>query len=119
MSISSAQASKFYQEVAENGIVWGIKDNGGFPAPHGTEGKRAMPFWSSKSRAQAVIENVNAYKGFEPVAIPWEVFCERWVPGLSQDGLLAGINWSGTGATGFDIQPSELQKSVEARRKNT
>ncbi|WP_269621130.1 DUF2750 domain-containing protein [Zhongshania sp. BJYM1] len=119
MGISSAQASNFYQEVAENGVVWGIKDSGGYPAPRGTEGKRAMPFWSSQSRAQTVIENVSAYKGFEPVAISWEVFCERWVPGLSQDGLLAGINWSDERATGFDIQPFELQTNVEAVRNNT
>src|SRR5690554_3112914 len=119
MGISSAQASKFYQEVAEHGVVWGIKDSGGFPAPQGTEGKRAMPFWSSQSRAQAVIENVSAYKGFEPVAIPWAEFSERWVPGLSQDGVLAGVNWCGTHATGFDIQPSELRENVEALRKDT
>ena len=119
MSISSAQASAFYKEVAESGVVWGIKDSGGFPAPHGTEDKRAMPFWSSRSRAQAVIENVSAYEGFEPVAIPWTEFCERWVPGLSKDGLLAGINWSGKRATGFDIHPSELQENVEALRNNT
>lgn len=119
MSTYSAQASQFYQEVAESGIVWGIKDSGGFPAPRGSEGARAMPFWSSQSRAQRLIDNVSAYKDFEPVAISWADFCERWVPGLSRDGLLAGINWSGERATGFDIQPFELQENVEAVRNNT
>lgn len=41
------------------------------------------------------------------------------MPGLSQDGLLAGVNWTGARATGFDIQPSELRENVEALRKNT
>jgi hypothetical protein len=113
MSISAAQASQFYREVAESGIVWGIRDIGGFPAPIGTDGQRAMPFWSSESRASNVIRNVPAYRDFKPEPIKWQVFCERWVPGLVKDGLLAGINWSGESATGFDVQPVDLKRIVE------
>jgi len=114
MSIASAHAAEFYREVAASGVVWGIKDSGGFPAPIAIEQQRAMPFWSSESHALAVIRNVSAYSGFTPVPIQWEVFCERWVPGLTHDGLLAGINWSGPAASGFDIEPSELRRNVEA-----
>lgn len=114
MSISPTQAAAFYREVAESGVVWGIKDAGGFPAPISTGQTRAMPFWSSESRALAVIRGVPAYAGFKPVPIQWPAFCERWVPGLIGDGLLAGVNWSGSTASGFDIEPSELRRNVEA-----
>ena len=78
-----------------------------------------MPFWSSESRALAVIRKVAAYSGLAPAPIEWRVFRERWVPGLTGDGLLAGINWSGEAASGFDIEPSELQRNVEALQGRT
>ena len=74
-----------------------------------------MPFWSSESRAQRVIENVPAYSAFSPFSIPWEEFCERWILGLAKDGLLIGVNWSGSRATGFDMEPGELQRNVDYR----
>jgi hypothetical protein len=95
-------------------LVWAIRDDQGFPAPVGNAGKRAMPFWSSKSRAMRIIESLPAYTSFTPVPIEWPVFCERWLPGLLKDGLLAGINWSGASATGYDIEPLALQRNVEA-----
>src|SRR4051812_21660260 len=105
MSIAAAHATAFFREVADSGIVWGIKDAGGFLAPIASGMKRAMPFWSSESRALAVIQNVPAYEGFIPVAISWSEFCQRWVAGLTGDGLLAGVNWSGARATGYDLEP--------------
>ena len=116
MSIVAAHADAFYREVAKFGVVWSIKDPNGFPAPIATGGNRAMPFWSSESRALAVIQGVPAYSGFVPVPIEWRVFCERWIPGLTQDSLLVGINWSGASASGFDIPPSDVQHNVEGAR---
>lgn len=119
MGIAAAHASAFYREVAKSGVVWGIRDSAGFPAPMNADGVRAMPFWSSESRALHTIQNVPAYSGFTPVAIEWSTFCERWVPGLTTDGLLVGINWSGKLASGFDIQPLDLQRNVETSSKCT
>jgi hypothetical protein len=114
MSIAAAHATSFYREVAKAQIVWSIQDSAGFPAPMTPEGKRSMPFWSSHSRAEKIVQSVAAYAGFEVVAIPWSDFCEAWVPGLTSDGILAGVNWSGTNAMGYDLEPSALQRSVEA-----
>ncbi|MBU0913477.1 MAG: DUF2750 domain-containing protein [Gammaproteobacteria bacterium] len=119
MSIAAAHTSAFYHEVARSGVVWGIRDEAGFPAPLGFDGARAMPFWSSESRALKVVQNLPAYVGFTPVAIEWSIFCERWVPGLTQDGLLVGVNWSGQTASGYDIQPLNVQRNIEALRKYT
>ena len=33
--------------------VWSVRDANGFPAPENADGRRAMPFWSKKSRAGA------------------------------------------------------------------
>lgn len=119
MSNAATQAAAFYREVALTGLVWTIKDSGGFPAPTTADGNRAMPFWSSELRTRRVIVGVAAYHGFDPVPIDWVTFCERWIPGLENDGFLVGVNWSGHSATGYDVKPSELRRNVEAARNSS
>ena len=114
MSTSVIQLTMFCKEVAQSKIVWAIKDMNGFPAPAGTDGKRAMPFWSSQARTLHLISIASQFAGFEPVPLSWEVFCDRWLPGLEQDGLMVGVNWVGATASGFDMHPAELKRNVEA-----
>ena len=114
MSNSASQASAFYEQVATSGSVWTIRDSGGFPAPLNSDGIRAMPFWSSLSRAELIIKNVAAYKGFYPVEISWQDFKSKWVPGLEKDGELVGVNWSGDRAKGYDLSPATVVSNVEA-----
>ena len=114
MSQAASQAAKFYREVARNKVIWTVRDKGGFPAPITPSGRRAQPFWSSRSRAEKVISSVAAYAGFEPFEISWSEFESRWVPGLTKDGLIAGVNWSGARATGYDLEPEQLLNAVTA-----
>ncbi|MFI7068562.1 DUF2750 domain-containing protein [Kribbella sp. NPDC050124] len=109
MSTSAAQAVAFFREARTNQRVWGIRDQDGFPAPLNRDGLRAMPFWSMKSRAENVIATVPAYSTMEPVEIALSEFRERWLPGLKDDGLHVGVNWSGGAATGYDMAPSEVE----------
>lgn len=73
-----------------------------------------MPFWSSRSRAERIIASVEAYAGFEVVEISWQVFQRDWAPGLTRDGLLVGVNWSGPRATGYDLPPAHVVRNVES-----
>jgi hypothetical protein len=110
-------ARAFYRDVAAAREVWTIRDDAGFPAPIASGGQRAMPFWSSERRALRVIRQVEAYKGFVPVRIEWEAFRDRWLPGLEKDGLRVGVNWTEPKATGYDIDPRDLEANVEAASK--
>jgi hypothetical protein len=114
MSQASSQAWAFYRDVAKNRVVWTVRDAGGYPAPMLQSGRRAQPFWSTRSRVERIIKTVPAYAGFVPEEISWETFCATWVPGLTRDGVLVGVNWSGKRAVGYDMEPEELQRSVEA-----
>jgi hypothetical protein len=114
MSQAASQAAAFYRDVARSRAVWTVKDAGGYPAPMTSSGQRAQPFWSSKSRVEKIISSVEACAGFAPVEIPWEEFCQFWAPGLTNDGLLVGVNWSGPRALGYDIAALEVQRNVEA-----
>ena len=85
MSLSAAHSAAFRREVPLEGRVWSIRDSGGFPAPRGTDGTRAMPFWSKRSRAERIVGAVGAYRGFEVVEIPVAEWLGSWLPGLDRD----------------------------------
>jgi hypothetical protein len=116
MSRSTRQADELYDHVAAGGSVWTIRDAGGFPAPVGSDGVRAQPFWSSHAEASAVVRGVAAYAHFEIVEIASQAFCERWLPGLARDGIGVGLNWSGPRATGFDVSAHDVSANIAARR---
>lgn len=115
MSVSAAHADAFYVEVLREGEVWGIRDDGGFPAPKNSDGQRAMPFWSLRSRAERVISHVDAYAEFVPEVIPLNVWRERWLAGLEKDGVHVGLNWSGQRAIGFDLPAVDVARNLSAR----
>jgi hypothetical protein len=118
MSQAASQAWAFYREVAKTRVLWTVCDDGGFPAPMTSGGKRAQPFWSSRSRVEQIIKTVPAYSGFEPYEVSWEDFCKKWVPDFVKDHLLVGVNWSGKRAVGYDIEAENLVRSVEAVIEN-
>ena len=113
MSQAASQAWAFYREVAKTRVVWTVRDEGGFPTVT-SSGKQAQPFWSSRSRVERIIKSVPAYSGFKPYEVSWEDFCSKWVPDFVKDGLMVGVNWSGKRAVGYDIEPENLVRSVEA-----
>jgi hypothetical protein len=109
---SASHAAAFYREVAASGSVWTVRDSNGFPAPKNSQGRRAQPFWSSRSRAERIVATVAAYSEFAVVEISWVEFSERWIRGLRKDGILVGVNWSGTEATGYDVEPEQVLVNV-------
>jgi Protein of unknown function (DUF2750) len=114
MTQAASQAWAFYREVAATRIVWTVRDANGFPAPLTSGGRRAQPFWSSRSRVERIIRSIVAYAGFEPYEVSWEDFCSRWAPGLAKDGYLVGVNWSGKRAVGYDIEPERVVQHVQS-----
>lgn len=115
VTVSAAQADAFYAEALRAQKVWTVRDASGFPAPANRDGHRAQPFWSRRSRAEHVIESVHAYAVMEVVEIEIDVWRSRWLPGMARDGLLVGLNWSGERATGFDLQPAEVERNLSVR----
>jgi hypothetical protein len=118
VSQAGSQAWAFYREVAATRVVWTIRDDGGFPAPLNHSGERAQPFWSPRSRVEWIIKNVPAYSRFSPYEISWDDFRSRWASGLTNDGVLVGVNWSGQRAVGYDVGPEELVRCVQAVIEN-
>jgi hypothetical protein len=107
---SASQAEAWRADVRAKGKLWTLEDDQGVPAPRNEDGKRATPFWSTRSRVENVIASVPAYAGFRPRELTLEEFRTRWLDGLERDGLLVGINWSGASATGYDVEPHDVRQ---------
>jgi hypothetical protein len=100
MTQSASQAAAWRTDVRATGRLWTVEDDDGVPAPITADGRRAMPFWSTRSRVEKLIAAVPDYEDFRPRELTVEEFGTRWLDGLERDGLLVGINWSGAAATG-------------------
>ena len=73
---------------------------------------------SGRSRAGGARCGVGAaYDGFEVVSIPLPEWLSRWLPGLEREGVRAGLNWSGSHATGFDLEPKSVERTLAARQQ--
>ncbi|MEH0937116.1 DUF2750 domain-containing protein [Micromonospora psammae] len=109
MTVSAAHSAAFRREAPAAGRVWTVlEDDGSCIAPHKPDGSRAMPFWSLRSRAQHVVEQVAAYNGLEIVSMPFDQWLHEFVPWLAEQGVLIGVNWSGERATGYDVSPQDV-----------
>jgi hypothetical protein len=93
MSQSSAQWNAFIEEVIEHKSVWTIKDEGGVSTSTNVDDETSMPFWSLKSRAEKIINNVPAYNGFRPFEIILNDFISRWLTGTRGQVLCPSIFW--------------------------
>lgn len=113
MSNAASQAAAFYRDVAGHRRVWTVRDAGGYPAPMTSRGVRAQPFWSSESRVRRNIAAVPHYRGFTPDECSWERFRDEWLVALRRDGFHVGINWSGAGAAGYDLEPVWVRHCIE------
>jgi Protein of unknown function (DUF2750) len=110
MSLSGAHRAAFRREAAREGRVFSIRDAAGLPAPVGADGRRTVPFWSKPTRAGRVVDQVQAYRGFEVVGFDVDEWLGGWLGRLETDGMLVGVNWSGARATGFDVAPAQVRQ---------
>jgi Protein of unknown function (DUF2750) len=114
VSQSAAHAATWRRDVRAHRELWTVEDDTGIPAPPNREGRRAMPFWSTRGRAEKVIASVPAYHDFRAISLSLEAFESQWLDNLERDGLLVGINWSGDTATGYDVEPDEVRAWLAA-----
>ena len=116
VTTSAAQAAAFYREAVREQSVWTIRDEAGYPAPLTASGHRAQPFWSLRSRVERTQSRIADYAPFTPEEIALDAFRAKWLSNLERDGILVGLNWSGTHATGYDLTGAEVERNLAATR---
>jgi len=114
---SQERYERFVRGIADAGEVWGLKSEEGWclSPSNGDEGEdevEVMPFWSDRARAaQCAIEE---WEDYEPTSIPLDLFIEEWLPGMVEDGFLAGANWNAD-LLGIEVDPMDLKEELERR----
>lgn len=112
---AGAQANKFYEEVAANGHLWYAEFRDGVALEFDLKNNKvSFPLWSSKSRIER-LKRLNPELLGEVIAvgISWEDFKSVFVPMLQEKQRLVGVNLSGKGIAGFDMEISSLLRQVE------
>src|SRR2546430_11692898 len=116
VSQSASQAAAFFREVARHRLVWCVCDDQGSPAPKTSSGKRAVPYWSSRARAQRAGEIWAG--GLRPVSVALEAWRTDELPELADEDYLVGINWTGPRLVGWDFTvPQVLNRLAHVLRE--
>jgi|APFre7841882724_1041349.scaffolds.fasta_scaffold16944_4 hypothetical protein len=101
----------FLARVQETGLVWGLMGEDGWAACESGEyeGEIVFPFWSEE--ADARLHCVDEWAAYVPSSIQLETFCEHWLSGMDDDGILVGTNWDAE-LTGLETEPLELAEAL-------
>ncbi|TDO32883.1 DUF2750 domain-containing protein [Paractinoplanes brasiliensis] len=106
MSQSGSQAAAFFREIVSNDVVWFVRDDRGSPTPTTSSGATAMPYWSSRTRAQRAADIWG--NGLYPASISLETWQHADLPELADQGYQVGINWTGPRLVGWDFTVVEV-----------
>ncbi|MFY9824713.1 MAG: DUF2750 domain-containing protein [Thermoanaerobaculia bacterium] len=102
--------SRFVAEVVEAELVWGLSTEDGFLACESgaAEERAVLPFWSDEDDARAAQPEV---EGSQVDSAALFDFLFRWLPGMEDDDVVAGTNWTTT-LEGKEVEPIALQDEI-------
>ncbi len=112
MSISAAQASKFYEQSVCDGKVFTLESPEGFLV-FPIRDIEVIPFWSSRSRVETIQSTMPQYSSYTIHEEPFTEFYEETLPWLEEQHIHIGVNWSGERLSGYDVAVSDLRTNLE------
>jgi hypothetical protein len=109
---SSENHRRFVERVAAAEVVYYLTNK------HGTANSTSndddeiavLPFWSDAPYAKRAA--LSFEDQFQVESISLFDFLYRWLPGMTDDGVLAGVNWNGD-LCGDEVDPFELRTEIE------
>jgi hypothetical protein len=101
---------RFIAEVVEGEHVWGLSTEDGFLACESDEAEEraVLPFWSDEDDAKAAQPEI---ENSEVDSIELFDFLFRWLPGMEDDDVLVGTNWT-PDLEGKEVEPIALQDEI-------
>ena len=102
---------RFLSRVVASEVVWGIRNELGFQGCPSNENEQRtiLLFWSDAAYARRAV--AGGFTDCEPGEIPLFDFLFRWLPGMADDKLLAGTNYTGQ-LHGLELEPLDLQREI-------
>lgn len=112
MSIAAAQASKFYEQVVTDRVVFTFESEEGmliFPV----RGMDVIPFWSSRTQLEKVVLAHPKFRQYDTVESSLAEFVEKILPQLQEEKIHVGVNWSGARLSGYDVSVEDLLANLQ------
>ncbi|MTH55358.1 DUF2750 domain-containing protein [Bacillus mangrovi] len=110
------EGSAFFDEAVQQQKVWTIAIDEGIPIAENSEGDSIMPFWSTKTKAEKIINIVPAYRNYQVQEITLDDFLYDWINELEKNNHLIGTNWCGKALEGHEMLPREAFERVQAKK---
>lgn len=111
MSVSGAQYDKFREQVVTDERAFTFTDSGQllvYPVASGD----TVPFWSSRSRLEAIQKRLPRYRQWQIAELSLAEFWRR-LDGLEREGVQVGVNWSGPQLTGYNVSVRDLRAGLQ------
>jgi len=101
---------RFIADAVEGEHVWGLTTQDGFMACESDESEEraVLPFWSDADDATAAQPEIESS---EVDSIELFDFLFRWLPGMDDDDVLVGTNWT-PDLEGKEVEPLNLQDEI-------
>ena len=110
MSVAGAQYDKFREQVVAEERAFSFTDGGQllvYPVRTG----QTVPFWSSRSRLEAIQKRLPKYRQWQITEFPlWDFW--RRLDRLEREGVQVGVNWSGPQLTGYNVSVRDLRAGL-------
>jgi len=103
---------RFVQRVVASGEAWVLSSEAGpaFCESNEQDDTNVILFFSDSAYAKRVQKQ--SIPGDQLERLDLFNLLYRWLPGMKQDGVLAGTNWTGD-LVGLEIAPEELRAELE------
>lgn len=103
---------RFVERVAAGEVVYYLTNEGGMAnsTSNDNDDVTVLPFWSDAPYAKRAAPGFD--NQFQVDTINLFDFLYRWLPGMTGDGVLAGVNWNGD-LCGAEVDPFELRTEIE------
>lgn len=110
MSTAGAQYDKFREQCVTDERVFTFTDAGEllvYPVSSGD----TVPFWSSRSRLEAIQKRLPKYRQWQITELSLADFWQR-LDQLEREGVQVGVNWSGAQLTGYNVRVADLRAGL-------
>ena len=103
---------RFVERITEYLTVWYLSHSDGVAnsTSNTDEERTILMFWSDKAYASRVLDA--EYPEYEIESMDLFDFLYRWLPGMTGDDVLAGVNWTHD-LIGVEVEPFDLREEIE------
>lgn len=105
--IEELNHKRFTTEVVKTGKVWGLLVDENWAVSPSTEYENAevLLFWSNEQDANNCA--TDDWSDYKPQTVELTEFIEQWLPGMYEEGIVVGTNWT-PALEGLELDPLSL-----------